>query len=44
MSKKYEIADWLTLESAELIHEAGIALVVTDGKYVQMESERKCQK
>jgi hypothetical protein len=39
MSKKYEVADWLTLESAESIHEVGVALVITDGKYAQIVKE-----
>jgi hypothetical protein len=41
MSKKYEIADCLTLESAESIHEVGVALVITDGKYAQIVKEEE---
>ena len=39
MSKKYEVADCLTLENAESIHEVGVALVITDGKYAQIVKE-----
>jgi hypothetical protein len=37
MSKKYEIADWLTLENAKTLYqEHEIALIVTDGKFVEI--------
>jgi hypothetical protein len=37
MSKKYEIADWLTVEAAEYLYtEYGVAVPVSDGKFVEI--------
>jgi hypothetical protein len=40
MSKKYEVADCLTLENAKTLYqEHEIALIVTDGKFVELVKE-----
>jgi hypothetical protein len=39
MSRKYEAAAALSIEAAELLYKFGIATVVTDGIYVQIEKE-----
>lgn len=40
LDKKYEVADSITIEAAQVLHdEYGIALVITDGKYVQLDKE-----
>lgn len=42
MSRKFDVADCLTIESVELLYEKqGIASVVTDGKYVQVDKEEQ---
>jgi hypothetical protein len=38
--EKHLTADCITVSLAERFYAAGIALVVTDGKYVQIENER----
>lgn len=42
LSRKYEVAKNLTLDAAIYSYEErGIALVITDGNYVQIENEVK---
>jgi hypothetical protein len=41
MSRRYDAAAALCIEAAELLYKHGIATVVTDGRYVQIEKEKK---
>lgn len=37
--KKYDIGSIVTIESAQIIFNRGVAVIVTDGKYVQIVKE-----
>lgn len=37
--KKYDIAVVVTIESAQIINNLGVAVIVTDGKYIQIVKE-----
>lgn len=41
LDNKYDYAAIVTLEAAENLFEQGIAVVVTDGKYIELEDDRK---
>lgn len=42
LGTKYDLAAIIRLDSAKLCYEhTGIALVITDGKYVQIEDEKE---
>lgn len=43
LSRKYDVGDVITLEVAMGLYDIGIAHVVTDGKYVQLEKEEADQ-
>lgn len=39
--KKYDIAAVVTIESAQIINNLGVAVIVTDGKHIQIIKEDK---
>lgn len=41
---KHDTAGIVTLEAAENLHKYGIAVVVTDGKNIQLEGEERREK
>ena len=41
LGSKLEYADFITINTAMRLHEKGVAIVVTDGKYVQLDEDEK---
>lgn len=39
LGRKHDTTEIVTLEAAENLHSIGIAVVVTDGKYIQLGEE-----
>ena len=39
-TKKYEIAAVITIGTVQLLNSHGVAFVITDGKYVQIEKDK----
>lgn len=44
MSPKYETAKSITIGAAMYLYECGTCMIVTDGKYVQIEKEMEAKK
>lgn len=41
MSKKYKVGKIMLVKAAEILHKHGLAVVVTDGEYVQIGKDKK---
>ena len=41
LGMKYDNANLLSIEAAEYLHENGVVIVVTDGRYTQLDEEEK---
>ena len=39
MSEKYESASAVTIDAAQFMYSIGVATIVTDGKYIEIEKE-----
>lgn len=44
MSPKYETAKFITISAAMYLYKCGTCMIVTDGKYVQVEKEMEEKK
>jgi hypothetical protein len=39
LSKKYNVANFITIAAAQLLYEKCVATIITDGQYIQSERE-----